>query len=106
MREYRKKYIDDRNDGEFISVLSAFNGFAIYKTHIFIDCSYDDKINMDLYENIDIQKQINIVNRKLLSILEFDCEHRKFHLEALKTQKMQKYLYAKKSLFKKINWQK
>lgn len=102
MREYRQKYIDERNDGEFISVLSAFNGFAIYKTHIFIDCSYDHKINMDLYENMDIQKQINIVNRKVLSNLDFDCEHRNFHLEALK-HKNAKIFICKKSLFKKID---
>lgn len=101
MREYKKKYICDKNEGEFIKVLSAFNGFAIYKTSVFIDCIYDDKIIINLFKETYIKNQVNLVQRKILPVLDGYCEHRHFHLQAIKNKDARIFI-CKKSLFKKI----
>ena len=68
-----------------IPCLSAFNGFAIYKTNKFINCYYDGKPRLDLLPIHLIEKNIEIcgpiyLNGKAGLI---DCEHRSFHLMAI-----------------------
>lgn len=101
MRKYKKAYIGDKKEGEFIPVLSAFNGFAIYKTNVFIECNYDDKINLNLFKESDIIKQVEIVECQIRAIFDCDCEHRHFHLQAIKNKDARIFI-CKKSLFKKI----
>ena len=60
-----------------IPVYSAFNGFAIYKTNMFLNCSYSSLIHIQLFPK-------QLLPRKLLNRFKNDCEHRKFHLEAIK----------------------
>jgi hypothetical protein len=70
---------------------SAFNGFAIYRTNKFLNCIYDGKPRFDLMPKnaLKLCSHINgniIINTDLgseKSLLE-DCEHRSFHLEAIK----------------------
>jgi hypothetical protein len=68
-----------------ISCLSAFNGFAIYKTNKFINCFYDPKVRLDLLpkhllaENEKVAGPILTKGRAGL----VDCEHRSFHLMAI-----------------------
>ena len=68
-----------------ISCLSAFNGFAIYKTNKFINCFYDPKVRLDLLpkhllaENEKVAGPILTTGRAGL----VDCEHRSFHLMAI-----------------------
>lgn len=69
-----------------IPCLSAFNGFAIYKTNKFINCFYDPRLRLDLLpkhflrENERVAGPILTKGRAGL----VDCEHRSFHLMAIK----------------------
>ena len=68
-----------------IPCLSAFNGFAIYKTNKFINCYYDGKPRLDL-----LPKHLLLKNEKIAGTIYLqgkaglvDCEHRSFHLMAI-----------------------
>jgi len=69
------KNIDDQYD--LIPVYSSYNGFAIYKTDMFLNCSYSSEININLFPK-------QLLPSKILNHFKNDCEHRKFHLEAIK----------------------
>jgi hypothetical protein len=68
-----------------ISCLSAFNGFAIYRTNKFINCYYDGRPRLDLLpthlllENEKFAGPIFLQGKAAL----VDCEHRSFHLMAI-----------------------
>ena len=62
---------------ELIPVYSSYNGFAIYKTDVFLNCSYSSEININLFPK-------QLLPSKILNHFKNDCEHRKFHLEAIK----------------------
>ena len=66
---------------ELIPVYSAFNGFAIYRTPKFLNCSYSDVIHTELLPVI--QEQVGMYGSPI-QIFTGDCEHRKFHLEAIR----------------------
>ena len=68
-----------------IPCLSAFNGFAIYRTNKFINCYYDGKPRLDL-----LPKHLLLANEKIAGPVYLqgkagliDCEHRSFHLMAI-----------------------
>jgi len=67
---------------DLIPCISAFNGFAIYRTEKFINCTYDGTFRLDyipeglIKENIRFSGPINLSQNKE------DCEHRHFHFEA------------------------
>jgi len=96
MRVYIKKILDGEGvkKDDLISCYSAFNGFSIYKSNIFLKCYYDGKLRVDLIPRILIKRNQLLVREKLKlnnriisnsedSIYE-DCEHRSFHLQAIK----------------------
>jgi len=66
-----------RDSQDLIPVYSAFNGFAIYKTNMFLNCSYSSLIHIPLFPK-------QLLPPKILKNFKNDCEHRKFHLEAIK----------------------
>lgn len=66
-----------RDSQDLIPVYSAFNGFAIYKTSMFLNCSYSSMIYIHLFPK-------QLIPAKILNNFKNDCEHRKFHLEAIK----------------------
>lgn len=84
-----------------IPVYSAFNGFAIYKRKSFLKCTYDSNINLNLFPKGSINNQINLINVKKKEDLSNDCEHRKFHLEAIFKNNAKIGIYPK-SLFSKF----
>lgn len=67
---------------KLIKCISAFNGFAIYRTQKFINCYYDGKFRVDYIPKNLIKENIkhsgNIINE-----LKEDCEHRHFHIQAI-----------------------
>ena len=69
---------------ELLTVWSAFNGFAIYRTAKFLGCSYGATIDLALFPAGSIRNQIRITGCSPIPILNSDCEHRRFHLEAAK----------------------
>jgi hypothetical protein len=66
-----------RDSQDLIPVYSAFNGFAIYKINVFLNCSYSSLIHIPLFPK-------QLLPPKILNHFKNDCEHRKFHLEAIK----------------------
>lgn len=85
MTSYVNKSLKELNDDELLECYSAFNGFAIYRTAIFINSFYDWKnpihlmIKEELYENFNILNKIPFLLKN-----NCDCEHRHFHLFAIR----------------------
>lgn len=91
----------DCPSGGLIQVYSAFGGFAIYRTHKFIDCMYDGSSRLDLMPPFLLKKNIELCG----AIAPYqwdgpdqDCEHRSFHIEA-KLKNNAKIAIAPESLF-------
>jgi len=84
MRLEFNKLLNNHEKNNLISVYSSFNGFCIYKTNKFINCSYSSNIDKNLFPEGSIKKQETLVENTILNKLYDDCEHRKFHLEAIK----------------------
>jgi hypothetical protein len=92
MRNYISKLLLNTStaNGGLLPCLSAFNGFAIYKTNKFINCNYDGRLRLDLIpkhlinqNKLYLKEKINFVSlgTNENTIYE-DCEHRSFHLQA------------------------
>ena len=102
-----KKHIDKKMEeykskNELMEVYSAFNGFAIYKTPKFIDCKYSSNIDLELFPKHILKKNIKHVNSKIINYFRNDCEHRSFHLQAIKKNNAKIRICAK-SMFKKMD---
>lgn len=113
--EYMKKDIIDKLDNlkldELFECISAFNGFAIYRTPVFKNITYDG-----LYSNIknvitDYERQKNLeILRKHIPNLYIDenhieiCEHIFYHVNAIK-QNNARIRISKFCLFNS-NWSK
>ena len=68
---------------KLIKCLSAFNGFAIYKTEKFINCIYDGNFRLDYIPRKMILENIRASGKIKMTQDKEDCEHRHFHLEAV-----------------------
>ena len=71
--------------GELIPVYSAFNGFAIYRTHKFLDSTYDGQSRLDLIPPCLMEENKRVcgeINPYYWGGPDQDCEHRSFHLYA------------------------
>jgi hypothetical protein len=86
---------------KYIHVYSAFNGFAIYKTAIFLDCTYSATIKLSLFPKNILKKQISATNCLFIKMNRDDCEHRAFHLEAIQKHNA-RIRICTKSLFSKM----
>lgn len=86
MRAYFNKLMNHyktNKPDQLISVYSAFNGFSIYKTEIFLNCLYSSNINIKLFPLDILKKNIEITKCMILNNFTNDCEHRHFHLEGI-----------------------
>lgn len=83
--EFIEKIIKQTPPGSLIPCLSAFNGFAIYRTNKFINYYYDPRPRLDLIPTHLIQKNIQLCGPIFLKgkAAKVDCEHRSFHLMAV-----------------------
>ena len=75
--------------GQLLPCISAFNGFAIYRTSHFLNTYYDGSIRRDLipYSNMRAHKiaaQSPLIFKKYITVdgRYEDCEHRAFHIQA------------------------
>jgi hypothetical protein len=82
---YIEKVIKETPPRTLISCLSAFNGFAIYRTNKFINGFYDPTPRPDL-----LPKHLLDTTQKVAGTMymkgkskKVDCEHRSFHLMAI-----------------------
>lgn len=91
MKRYVTKLLDKIPKNKLLPCYSAFNGFSIYKTNVFIRCSYDGKLRLDLIPKKKISINQLALNDKIKLIYDSnaedninqDCEHRSFHLQAI-----------------------
>lgn len=83
--EFIENIIKDTPKGTLIPCLSAFNGFAIYRTNKFLKYFYDPRPRLDLIPRHLIQKNIKLCGPIFLKgkAAVVDCEHRSFHLMAI-----------------------
>lgn len=89
VRQHIEKIIKNTPENKLIPCLSAFNGFGIYKTNKFINCSYNGIYNNDYIpkyykkeHDSHVGKPISIINKGINTTKE-DCEHRYFHITAV-----------------------
>ena len=70
---------------KLISCFSAFNGFGIYKTNIFINGFYDPSVRLDLLPKHLLEATEKIAGPIFLrgKAGVIDCEHRSFHFMAI-----------------------
>ena len=75
------------NDG-LVDCISAFNGFAIYKTKFFSNIKYEWNVKklLEIYPKSNIDIMSKQVWQTPISRLD-DCEHRYFHIRASKQNK-------------------
>lgn len=91
--EHTKQYIIDKLDkipaDDFAECMSAFNGFAIYKTAVFLNCNYDWRMPKQYMKLEELKRQQRIlwevgsVSPLEIQTDEPDCEHRAFHMQAI-----------------------
>jgi len=86
MKDYISKKLKELNSEDLLECYSAFNGFAIYRKDKFINSYYSNNIFKSLYliDNDLIKENIKIINQTIKINLLEDCEHRFFHLNAIK----------------------
>ena len=89
-----QKYIDGilkkTKPGDLVPCISAFNGFAIYRTNKFKNTYYDGKVRYDLLAKHLLQAHKKITGSPSLQFIKYptvdgryeDCEHRAFHMMA------------------------
>jgi len=84
-QSFIEKIIANTPPKTLIPCLSAFNGFAIYRTPMFINYFYDPKPRLDLIPKHLIEKNIQLCGPMYLKgkAVIVDCEHRSFHLMAV-----------------------
>jgi hypothetical protein len=68
---------------KLITCLSAFNGFAIYRTPKFINCYYDGRFRTDYIPKEFIRENIQFAGKMIVKNIWEDCEHRHFHIQAV-----------------------
>jgi len=86
MKKYIKEKLDNLNENELLDVYSAFNGFAIYKIEKFINCDYECNFqnNLSYFTENVIKNNARVLDKVIKKELVVDCEHRHFHLDAIK----------------------
>jgi len=94
-------YYKKEKSNDLIPVYSAFNGFAIYRTKKFLNCKYSSNIDLTLFPLNIIKNQQILTNEKIINSKINDCEHRHFHLQAIKENNALIRI-STKYLFKKV----
>ena len=82
MHQYVTKLLKEVPPGGLLKCASAFNGFAIYRTNKFLNCTYDGNFRLDLLPANYLKKNIQVCKSGIFLGPE-DCEHRAFHMQAI-----------------------
>ena len=81
---------------EFIECQSAFGGFGIYKINRFKNCYYRSLIDLTLFNPDSIKSIYNKYNiQYIINPNINDCEHRYFHLNAIRQNNVKLFIYNK-----------
>lgn len=96
-----KEFKEECKNKEFIECQSAFGGFGIYKLEKFKNCYYRSLIDLSLFNHDNIKNINNKYNiQYMINPNIYDCEHRYFHLNAIRINNVKLFIY-KKNLFPK-----
>ena len=81
---------------EFMQCQSAFGGFGIYKINKFKNCYYRSLVDLSLFNKENMK---NIYSKYHIQYIYnsniYDCEHRYFHLNAIKQNNVKLFIYNK-----------
>jgi Glycosyl transferase family 2 len=77
------RYLKRLRKNQLAYVLSAFNGFAIYRTRKFQNCYYDGRTRFDYIPKKWIQTNFRFAGPIMSKPGAEDCEHRYFHISAV-----------------------
>lgn len=80
------KKFNNLSPKEFFPVYSAFNGFAIYRTEIFLRCDYDWRFQSTqkfMTPTMLSKNKKAMYPNVFKRTMEMDCEHRFFHMSAI-----------------------
>jgi len=83
MQQYVTKLLKQVPTGGLLKCASAFNGFAIYRTEKFLNCTYDGEFRLDLIPINYLKENVRVCKSNLKLGLIEDCEHRAFHMQAI-----------------------
>jgi len=86
-KQFADKLMYNTPPKTLIPCLSAFNGFSIYRTSKFINCVYDGRMRIDLFPPNFIEANLLVAGPftvKNSHGLNEDCEHRAFHMQAIR----------------------
>lgn len=100
IKHIEKKILDKDNIDELIEVDSAFCGFCIYRTPIFINHKYSHIFSKENYDEDKLNKNLSkypVLNMNIINT-QPDCEHRNFHLSAKKYSNA-KIIISKEEIF-------
>jgi len=91
-----KAFKEEAKNNEFIKCQSAFGGFGIYKTNKFKGCYYRSLIDLTLFNPLCIKSINDKYNiQYMINPNIYDCEHRYFHLNAIKINNVKLFIYNK-----------
>ena len=90
IQKYMDKLLSRVKPGHLVPCISAFNGFAIYRTDKFLNTYYDGRVRHDLLPPKLMNAHKRITNTTHLQFIKYptvdgryeDCEHRAFHIMA------------------------
>lgn len=107
MRAAFHSIIDDAISSDknvLIPVYSAFNGFALYRSSIYLsqDLRYSDDIDVSFYPDEILKKQIQLLGCDTDGRTNDDCEHRYFHMASMQPPHNARIFIYAKSLFGKM----
>jgi hypothetical protein len=86
IKEKITQKLDTIPSNKFLPVLSAFNGFAVYRTNIFMRCVYDWRFQSTqkfLTPAMLSRNKQAMQPNEFKRTMEMDCEHRFFHMSAV-----------------------
>ena len=91
MQNYVMDKLKNLKKGQLLQCISAFNGFAIYRTEKFMKTYYDGNVRLSLFPKHFIEAHAN-AQKSIIKFIDYgnvnglheDCEHRVFHLLATK----------------------
>ena len=82
---YVQSLLEKCKPDEYITCLSSFNGFAIYKLPYFINSYYNDSTteNLSYIPKNLVLKNMELMDYKVKHFIKVDCEHKIFHYNAI-----------------------
>ena len=81
-KEYIEQIINKTPKNQLIPCLSAFNGFAIYRTNKFLNCVYNGHYQTDYIPQNLLDENKIFAGNYISNQNKEDCEHRFFHFSA------------------------